>query len=210
MDSCCSTATTFSSLTSFYTIYTSTKFCSTPLSSSNSSKSTRSIDVALGLIYSFAHQCCLLLPKNSTKNVPIVSMSWIIVYINYISPYMPSLLQIPKMMMNVATTLQPTTKYSTHLLFVFFSTPLLVLFFSTIPLPPHVFICIHSYVLPFPLLFFIVFQWLYLHSCCCELQNFENMYNFQQQTQFTFDGYFFFCPWTFHLSHSFFYLPTIF
>jgi hypothetical protein len=84
MDSCCSTATTFSSLSSFYTIYASTKCCSTPLSSFDFSMNIGSIDVAPGLVYSFAHQCHLLLLENSTANVPVVSMSWIIVYTNYI------------------------------------------------------------------------------------------------------------------------------
>jgi hypothetical protein len=49
----------------------------------------------------------------------------------------PSLLHIPKMM-NATMTLQPMTKYSTHL-FLFFLTPLLLMLFSTILLPPHAF-----------------------------------------------------------------------
>jgi hypothetical protein len=62
---------------------------------------------------------------------------------------------------------------------VLFSTSLL-LFFSTIPLPPPTFIHAHSSMLPFPLLFTIVFQSHSLHSYCYELQNFENTHNFQQ------------------------------
>ncbi len=94
--------------------------------------------------------------------------------------YMFSLLHIPKMMMmmNATMTFQPTTKYSTCLLSLLFSTPLLLLFFSTIPLPPLAFVCVHSSTLPFPLLFFVVFQWHFLHSCYCELQNFKNVHNF--------------------------------
>jgi hypothetical protein len=79
------------------------------------------------------------------------------------SPYMPSLLHILKMMMNVITTLQPTTKYSTRIFSLFFSTPLLVLFFLAILLLPPIFVYAHSSAFPFPLLFFVVFQWHYLH-----------------------------------------------
>ncbi len=63
--------------------------------------------------------------------------------------YTPSLLHIPKMMMNVAMTLQPTAKYSTHLHILLFSTPLLLLFFSIISLPPFIFVYVHSSMLPF-------------------------------------------------------------
>jgi hypothetical protein len=104
------------------------------------------------------------------------------------SHYTPSLLHIPKMMMNVVVTLQPTAEYST-LFSMFFSTPLRLLFFSTIPLPPLAFVCAHSYVFPFPLLFTIGFQLHSLHSYYCEFQNFKNAHNFQQQTQTAFDGY---------------------
>jgi hypothetical protein len=104
------------------------------------------------------------------------------------SHYTPSLLHIPKMMMNVVVTLQPTAKYSTFFS-MFFSTPLQLLFFSTIPLPPPIFVCAHSSVLPFPLLFIIVFQLHSLHSYYCEFQNFKNAHNFQQQMQTAFDGY---------------------
>jgi hypothetical protein len=55
------------------------------------------------------------------------------------------------------------------------------------------------------LLFVLVFQLHFLHSYCCEVQNFENVHNFQQQMQTIFYGYFVFsCPWTSCLSHSFF------
>jgi len=77
------------------------------------------------------------------------------------------------MMMNAETTLQPTAKYSTHLLFLFFSTPLLFLLFSMIPLPITAFVCAHSFALPFPLLLFEVFQWHFMHSYCFELHKFE-------------------------------------
>jgi hypothetical protein len=62
-------------------------------------------------------------------------------------------------------------KYSTCLLFMFFSIVLLLLFFSTILLLPPTFVCGHSSALPLPLLFSIVFQLHSLHSCCYELQN---------------------------------------
>jgi hypothetical protein len=45
------------------------------------------------------------------------------------------------------------------------------------------------------LLFVLVFQLHFLHSYCCEVQNFENVHNFQQQMQTIFYGYFVFsCP----------------
>jgi len=95
------------------------------------------------------------------------------------------------MIMNVAMTLQPTTKYST-LLSLLLSIALLLLFFSKIPLPPHAFVCAHSSTLLFSLLFAVIFQMHSLHSYCYELQNFENVHNFQQQTQIAFNGYPFF------------------
>jgi hypothetical protein len=79
-----SCATTLSSLVSFCTIYASIKWCSLTSSSSNSPMHTKSIDVAPSPICSLAHQCHLLLRKNSTTDVPIVFMSWIIVYTNCI------------------------------------------------------------------------------------------------------------------------------
>ncbi len=84
------------------------------------------------------------------------------------SHYTPSILHISKMMMNATTTAHPTAEYSTCLLSLFFSIVLLLLFFSTIPFPPLIFIYVHFFALPFPLLFAIVFQWHSLHSCCCE------------------------------------------
>ncbi len=109
------------------------------------------------------------------------------------SHYTPSFLHILKMM-NAATILQPIAEYST-LLFLLFSTPLLLLLFSTILLLPHAFICAHSSMFFFPLLFNVVFQLHSLHSYYCEFQNFKNAHNFQQQSQTAFDGYpVFSCP----------------
>ncbi len=124
----------------------------------------------------------------------------------------PSLLHILKMMMNAVATLQPMVEYSTFLLFLFFSTLHLFLFFLTISLPPPTFVCVHSFVFPFPLLFIVVFQLHSLHSFRCKLQNLKNAHNFQQQTQTPFDNYpiffifehlachihFFICPLSFN------------
>ncbi len=52
--------------------------------SSNSSMHTRSIDVAPNHVCFLTRRGCLLLQKNSTIDVLIVSMSWIIVCANYI------------------------------------------------------------------------------------------------------------------------------
>jgi hypothetical protein len=70
MDNNFSFATTF-----FYIIYASTKCYFSTLSSSDSLVHTGSSGVALGPICSIIHQRHLLLCKNSTTNVPIVSMS---------------------------------------------------------------------------------------------------------------------------------------
>jgi hypothetical protein len=67
-------------------------------------------------------------------------------------------------------SLQPIVEYLTFLLSLLFSTPFLLLFFSTILLPPTAFICAHSFTLPFPLLFVVVFQLHSLHSYYCEFQ----------------------------------------
>jgi len=72
----------FSSLVSFSIVYSSTKCCSTLLSSSDSSMNIRSIDVAFSPICSFGHQCFLLMCKNSTIDVLVVFMSSTIIYAN--------------------------------------------------------------------------------------------------------------------------------
>ncbi len=84
MDSRSSFATTLSSLASFCTVCASTKWCSSASSSSDSLMHIKSLDVTPSLIYFLAHQHHLLLHKISTINVPVVSMSWIIVYANCI------------------------------------------------------------------------------------------------------------------------------
>ncbi len=85
VDSCFSFAPMFSSLALFYIIYASTIDCSPTSSSSNFSMHTRSIDVILGLVYFLTRSYCLLLRKNSTANVLIVFMFWIIICTNCIS-----------------------------------------------------------------------------------------------------------------------------
>jgi hypothetical protein len=72
------------------------------------------------------------------------------------SHYTPFFLHIPKMMMNAAMTLQPMAKYLIHAHALLFSIPHLLMFFSRIPLPPPTFVCAHSSMLPFPLIFFVV------------------------------------------------------
>jgi hypothetical protein len=74
MDNCYYFTTTFPPLASFYIVCASTKCYSSTLVSFDSSMHTGSTDVTYGLICSFAHQCCLLLCKNSTPNVIVVSM----------------------------------------------------------------------------------------------------------------------------------------
>ncbi len=84
VDDCTFTMTMLSSLASICTIYASTNYYSTALSSSDSSMNTQSINVALGFVYALTHQCLLLLRKNSTIDVPIWFISWIIVCANCI------------------------------------------------------------------------------------------------------------------------------
>jgi hypothetical protein len=84
VNSCFSYITTFSSLVSFYTVYASTRWCSSTLSSFNSSMHIGSINVALGHVCSLTCQRCLFLCKTSTIDVPVVFMSWIIICANYI------------------------------------------------------------------------------------------------------------------------------
>jgi hypothetical protein len=62
------------------------------------------------------------------------------------------------MMMNAVATLKPMVEYSTRLRILLFSTPFLLLFFSTILFPPPTFVYVHSFMLPFPLLFSVNFQ----------------------------------------------------
>jgi len=50
----------------------------------DSSMHTGSTNVALGHVYSLACQHRLILHKKSTTYAPIISMSWIIIYTNYI------------------------------------------------------------------------------------------------------------------------------
>ncbi len=93
-------------------------------------------------------------------------------------------------MVNAATTLLPTVKCSTLLYSLLFSTYLPLLFFSTHMFPIPIFICVHFFMLPSPLLLSAIFQSHFLHSCFYELQNFEKTHNFLQQMKTSFNSYF--------------------
>jgi hypothetical protein len=84
VNKCSSCKTTFSSLASNCIVYASTKWHSSASSSFDSSMHTRSIDVTPSHVCSLARQHRLLLRKNLTTNVSVVSMSWIIVCTKYI------------------------------------------------------------------------------------------------------------------------------
>jgi hypothetical protein len=75
VDCCTSASTMFSFAMSVYVVCASTKCCSIALFSSDSSMNIGFIDVAPDPIYFLTHQCLLLLCKNSTTNVLVVSMS---------------------------------------------------------------------------------------------------------------------------------------
>ncbi len=124
------------------------------------SMNTKYSNVAPSPIYPFACQLLLHLHKKCSSYIySELSFAQIVSF-----HYMLFLPHISKMMTNATMTLQPTTKYSTHLHILLISTPFLLLLFLTILLPPPTFVYVHSYVLPFPLLFVVVFQLHYLHS----------------------------------------------
>ncbi len=171
---------------------------------------TRSTNVAPSPICFLACQHHLLLHKNSTVDVPVIFMFWIIICANCIF----SLYAFPSTHFedddecggNLTTN---GWIFNIHF-FLFFSILLLFILFLTISVLPPTFICAHPFEFPFPSLFIVIFQLHFLHSYCCELQNFENTQNFQQQTQIDFENYpIFFIFWTSCMSHSFFHLPIV-
>ncbi len=81
---CTFTLNTSSSSTSFCVTCSSIDCYSTPLSSFDFSMFTGSTKVVLGPTYTFELQPFLYLRKNSTTNVPVLNISWIIMCINYI------------------------------------------------------------------------------------------------------------------------------
>ncbi len=177
VDSCSSFITMFSSLVSFCIIYASTKCYSSTSFSFNFSMHTWSIDVAPGFVCSFALQHHLLHPKNSTTNILVISMSWIIVCANCIF----SLYTFPSTHSKDddecgGNLIANNWIFNTPSLYVWIA--FLLLFFSIILLPPPTFVCVHSFALPFLLLFVIILQLHSLHLHCYELQNFENAHNF--------------------------------
>jgi hypothetical protein len=178
MDGFTFTSRTLSSPMSFYNVYASTKCYSTASSSFNSLVNTKFTNVAPGHVCFLAHQLPLLLHKKLIANVPILYISWIIVYTNCIL----SLYVFPSTHSKddeCDSDLITNNWIFNSLLSLLFSTFLQLLFLSTIPLLPPAFVCAHSSTLPFPLLFPIVFQLHSLHSCCYEFQNFKNAHNFQ-------------------------------
>ncbi len=102
----CYFASTMFSFASLCTIYASPKCYSIASSSFDSSMNIKSINVAFGFVCFLARQHFLLMCKKSTIDVLIVSMFQIIVWQIIYFHYMPSLMHILKMMMNVAMTSQ--------------------------------------------------------------------------------------------------------
>jgi hypothetical protein len=163
-------------------VFSFTKCCSTTSSSSDSSMNTGSTNVAPSHIYYFACQLFLLLHNRCANYIYIYIYIYIYHELSFVQILFSHCTFFPSAHFKDDDEwdgdLQPTTKYSTHLHVLIVSTPLLFLFFSTILLPPPTFVYAHSYVLPFPLFFFVVSQLHSLHSWCCELQNFKNTHNF--------------------------------
>jgi hypothetical protein len=129
IDGCTPTSNMLSSFASFYIACASIDYYSTPSSSSNSSMYTRSIDVILGHACSLELQPLICLCKNSTIDVLILYIFWIIICAHCIFS-MYDLLHILKMMVNIATTLPPMAKYSKLQHVLLFST-LLLFFFNS-------------------------------------------------------------------------------
>ncbi len=120
------------------------------------------------------------------------------------------LLHTLDMLGNATMTLVPIVECLAFQHILFFSTLLMLLFFSIVLLPLHVFVYVHNFVFPFPLLLSIISQLCFPHSCFCELQNLKNT-QLWQQTKTTFDGYsIYFCPWASYPSHSFFNMLRVF
>jgi len=144
MDDYIPTSDISSSSMSFCTTCVSTDHYSTPSSPSNFSMFTGSTNVALGPTCTLELQPLLCLRKNSTADVLVLHIFWIIVYANCIFSLYTLPFHILKMMVNAATTLLPTVKCSTLLYSLLFSTFLLLLFFPTHMFLIPIFICVTS------------------------------------------------------------------
>jgi hypothetical protein len=84
MDDCIPTSDISSSSMSFCTTYVSTDRCSTPSPPSNFAMFTGSTNVAFGPTCTLEFQPLLCLCKNSTADVLVLHIFWIIVYANCI------------------------------------------------------------------------------------------------------------------------------
>jgi hypothetical protein len=84
LDGCTSASTTFFPPMSFYVVYASTKCYSIASFSSNSSMNTKSTNVVHGPVYFLARQLIIRLHKNSTTNVLVLYILWIILCANCI------------------------------------------------------------------------------------------------------------------------------
>ncbi len=169
VDSCIFASMTFSSLASFRVVCSSTKCCSIALSSSDSSMNTRSTNVAPGLVYTLARQLLLLLCKNSTIDVLVLYILWIIVCMNCIF----SLYAFR------SAHSEDDDEFDDDLITNnwIFNTPSCFTFINSfsafVPLnnfasSSYLCLCSLFYAL-FSFLFFVVFQLQFLHSCCCKL-----------------------------------------
>jgi len=158
MHSCSSYITTFSSLVSFCIVYASTKWCSLALYSFDSLIYIESINVTPSPVCSLACQRCLLMHKNSIVDVLVVFMSWIIVYANFI--FTLYIFPSPHSENDDECNGDLTTNdwiFNTPLSALFNSSFISILFNNSVS-SYYLHLCSHSSVLPFPLLFAIVFN----------------------------------------------------
>ncbi len=175
MDSYSSFTTTFSSFAFFCII----KWCFSTSFSSNFSMHTGSTDVAHSLVYFHTHQCCLLLHKNSTANVLVVSMSWIIICVNYIF----SLYAFPSTHSEdddeCGGDLTTNSWIFNTLLLAFLNSSSTYVLFNKSTSSSCLHLC-SLFCASFSLAIHYSFS-IALFAFCYELQNFENAHNFQQQ-----------------------------
>ncbi len=188
----------------------STNCCSTTLFSSNFSMNIKSTNFVLGHVCAFACQCLLLMCKNSTSDVPIWSISWIIICANCIFSLYTFLFAHSEddeecnddhTTNNWIFSTPCSVLHNSSLISFFLNNStsssclrLCSLFYVSFP-----FVIVCSFLIALSTLMFL---W------SLELQKFSqllaiNENNFQWL-------HLFFCPWASHLSHSFFYLLAVF
>jgi hypothetical protein len=209
VDGYTSASTMFSSFTSICAICASTKCYSTTSSSSYSSMNTKSIDVAFGPICSLAHQCFILVHKNSTLDVPIISMSWIITYTNnifslYAFPFAHSKDddECNGNLIANGWIFNTPSFCSSQFLFYFYSSQQ----FRFLLLPMFVLIAMCFF---FPYYFLQFFNRTFYTNVTMNFRFLKTLTTSSNKCKLPSTITLFFHPWTSHSSHSFFYMHVV-